>query len=599
MLLIVIAFLAGVFTILSPCILPVVPFVFARSDRPFVTDRLPLLVGLAGTFALVTGLGTAGLSGAAQLSEYGRWISLALFAVFGAALLFPEIASRLSRPLSGLADRFVASSQGQGATRRIGSAVLLGAATGLLWAPCAGPILGLILTGAALHGASWQTGAALAAYAGGAACSLAVVSGLGKRSLDLLKRSFGLGEGLRRAMGALVLLTVGAIALGIDTRILAYVPSAPTNAIESRLVNLLATKKPVPAAAQADRIVRVSSTSNVSSVSNVSGASTPAALPVQGRLPSLDGATSWLNSAPLSSDALRGKVVVVNFWTYSCINCLRTLPYLNTWAQRYHDDGLVVIGVHTPEFGFEHDAGNVERALGDLNIHYPVAIDNGYRIWQAFGNQYWPAFYIVDAQGRIRYHHFGEGGYDEAEQAIRQLLADHGGSLPAAARQPVQATGAQAAADPADVGSGETYVGYREAQGFASSQRVKRDAAFAYTLPAQLPLNNWGLAGEWNIGAESAVPTARQGRIAYRFHARDLHLVLAPTADGKPVRFRITVDGAAPGAAHGADVASDGTGVVTSARLYQLVRQPGPVNDRTFQIEFLDPGVKVFSFTFG
>ncbi|WP_438390129.1 cytochrome c biogenesis protein DipZ [Caballeronia sp. DA-9] len=585
MLLIIIAFAGGVFTILSPCILPVVPFVFARSDKPFATGRLPFLLGLAGTFALVTGLGTAGLSGAAQFSEYGRWIALALFTVFGVSLLFPESTANLSRPLSDLAERFVSRSQNDGATRRIGSAISLGAATGLLWAPCAGPILGLILTSAALHGATWQTAVALGAYAGGAACSLAVVSGLGKRSLDMLKRSFGFGEGLRRAMGALVLLAVGAISLGVDTRILAYIPSGSTTVIEARLVSLVETRKLAGKGPQAARMMRVSM---------------DAALPVQGHLPSLDGAATWLNSTPLSTDALRGKVIVINFWTYSCINCLRTLPYLKMWAQRYRDDGLVVIGVHTPEFGFEHDTDNVKRALADLNIHYPVAIDNDYTIWRAFNNQYWPAFYIADAQGRIRYHHFGEGDYSEAEDALRQLLAENGRRMPGdGPQQPVQATGAQAAANPTDVGSGETYVGYREAQGFASPQRVKPDTETAYTLPAQLPLNNWALAGQWNIGAESAVPGALNGRIAYRFHARDLHLVLGPAAQGKPVRFRITVDGASPGEAHGADVTSEGAGVVTSARLYQLVRQPGPVHDRTFEIEFLDPGVHVFSFTFG
>ena len=594
MLLIVIAFLGGAFTILSPCILPVVPFVFARSDAPFATGRLPMLLGLAATFALVTGVGAAGLAGAAQLSEYGRWISLALFAGFGATLLFPSIAAKLSRPLSALADRIMSRSQGRGATRQIGSAVLLGAATGLLWAPCAGPVLGLILTGAALHGATWRTGAALAAYAVGAACSLAVVSGLGKRSLDLLKRSFGVGEGLRRAMGALVLLTVAAIASGLDTRVLAYVPGAPTNGLESSLVALLSSSEPVRkvrqpvSMVQPGRIIRVSMP-----------AAMPAALPTEGLLPPLDGATAWLNTAPLSSDALRGKVVVVNFWTYSCINCLRTLPYLKTWADRYRNDGLVAIGVHTPEFGFEHDTGNVKRALTDLNIHYPVAIDNNYGIWQAFGNQYWPAFYIVDAQGRIRYHHFGEGSYGEAERAIQQLLAENGHAMPGGDPQQVQATGTQAAADPADIGSEETYVGYRQAQGFSSPQRVSADVTASYTLPAQLPVNDWALAGQWNIGAESAVPSAPNAGIAFRFHARDLHLVLGPTADGKPVRFRVTVDGKPPGDGHGTDVASGGTGTVTSARLYQLVRQRGPVDDRTFEIEFLDPGVHVFSFTFG
>ncbi|KXV15408.1 cytochrome C biogenesis protein [Caballeronia megalochromosomata] len=582
--LIVIAFFGGVFTVLSPCILPVVPFVFARSDAPFVTGRLPLLAGLALTFALVTGIGVAGLAGAAQLSQYGRWIALATLGLFGAALLFPSIADRLTRPLSALADRLVARSQTQSTTRRIASSMLLGVATGLLWAPCAGPILGVILTGAALHGANWHTALALAAYGVGAASALAVASGLGKRALAILKRSLGVGEHLRRAMGALVVLTVAAIATGLDTRVLAHIPGAPTNGIESRLVGVLKAKQTSHDARQGARIMRVSM---------------PAALPVQGRLPSLDGATTWLNAAPLSADALRGKVVVVNFWTYSCINCLRTLPYLKTWAQRYGDDGLVVIGVHTPEFGFEHDTGNVKRALANLNIKYPVAIDNDYVIWRAFGNQYWPAFYIVDAQGRVRFHHFGEGGYREAENAIRQLLADNGTPMIAHDVQPVQASGAQAAADPANIGSGETYVGYRQAQGFASPQRVMPDAVETYTLPGQLSLNDWALEGKWNVGGEAAVPSAPSARIAYRFHARDLHLVLGPSADGKPVRFRVTIDGAAPGASHGADIAADGSGVVTSARLYQLVRQTGAVVDRTFEIEFLDPGAQAYSFTFG
>jgi cytochrome c biogenesis protein CcdA/thiol-disulfide isomerase/thioredoxin len=616
MLLIVIALVGGVFTVLSPCILPVVPFVFARSDQPFVTGRLPMLLGLAGTFALLTGLGAAGLNGAAQLSQYGRWIALALFALFGAALLFPALAARLTGPLTALADRFLAHTQngsagGEGkASRQIGSAVLLGAATGLLWAPCAGPILGLIITGAARHGVTWQTWAALSAYAVGAAGSLAVVAGLGQRALAALKQSLGLGEHVRRAMGALVLLTVGAIALGVDTRLLAFVPGAPTTGVEARLVSLLAApgasqrQEQAPRAereAQASLAVQAAPAAPAAHIVRVSlpVAAPASALPVEGQLPSFDGANGWLNSAPLSPEALRGKVVVVNFWTYSCINCLRTLPYVKTWAQRYQNDGLVVVGVHTPEFGFEHDTGNVKRALADLNIHYPVAIDNDYRVWQAFGNQYWPAFYIVDGEGRVRYHHFGEGGYAQAEQVIRQLLAENGHAAPTAAQQVPQGSGALAPADSHDIGSGETYVGYREGQGNANAQRVAADADAAYTLPAQLGLNEWAFGGQWNVGAESAVAAAREASIAYRFHARDLHLVLAPAADGKPVRFRISIDGAPPGAAHGADVAADGTGVATSARLYQLVRQSGPIGDHTFEIRFLDPGARVYTFTFG
>ncbi|WP_225034048.1 cytochrome c biogenesis protein DipZ [Paraburkholderia sp. XV] len=586
MLLIVIAFLGGVLTILSPCILPVVPFVFARSDKPFVTGRLPLLLGLAVTFALVTGVGIAGLSGAAQLNHYGRWISLALFGVFGASLLFPALSARLSRPFFGIGNRVAALSQMRGTRFQVGSALLLGVATGLLWAPCAGPILGLILTGAALHGASWATVAALTAYALGAASSLAVVSGLGKQALDGLNRSLGLGERVRRAMGALVLLSVTAIGFGFDTRALAHVPSASTTGVESRLVGLLSSNPARKPDTPKPHIQRIS-------------VKVPSALPVEGHLPSLDGAEGWLNSPPLTSDALRGKVAVVNFWTYSCINCLRTLPYLKTWSDRYRNDGLVVLGVHTPEFAFEHDPSNVKRAVADLGVHYPVAIDNGYKIWQAFGNQYWPAFYIVDAQGRIRYHHFGEGGYAEAEKVIQQLLAESGHAMQPRDLPPIQGAGAQAAADNPNVESGETYVGYQQARGFASPEDLRPDDVAAYTVPSQLPLNSWAFGGKWTVGAEAAVLDDAHGRIAYRFHARDLHLVLGPGANGKPVRFRVTIDGAAPGDSHGADVAADGSGVVTSARLYQLVRQRDAVRDRTFTIEFLDPGVQAFSFTFG
>lgn len=387
-----------------------------------------------------------------------------------------------------------------------------------------------------------------------------------------------------------MLASVAAIALGLDTRVLALIPGVPTDGIENRLVALLEAGRATGAQTSAARPnagwLRVS---------------LHASLPDEGLAPPLNGATAWLNSAPLSGDALRGKVTVVNFWTYSCINCLRTLPYLKAWADRYGKDGLVVVGVHTPEFGFEHDVGNVKRALSNLGIRYPVAVDNDYRIWQAFDNQYWPAFYIVDAHGRVRYHHFGEGGYREAEDAIRQLLADSGRPMDPQAQQPqaVQGSGAQAAADPSDIRSGETYVGYRQAQGFSSIERVVPDKVAGYTLPKRLSLNEWALGGQWNVGGEAAVPAAPNARIAYRFHARDLHLVLGPAADGKPVRFRVTVDGAAPGASHGADVAADGSGAISAPRLYQLVRQSGNIGNRTFEIEFLDAGAQVYSFTFG
>ncbi|WP_414441526.1 cytochrome c biogenesis protein DipZ [Burkholderia sp. 22PA0106] len=580
--LLIVAFFAGALTVLSPCILPVVPFVFARTDVSFVRSRLPLLLGLAASFALITGLGAAGLGGIAQFSRYGRTIALASFALFGCALLFPTVATRIAGPLTNAANGLIGRSQRLGPRYRVAAAALTGIATGLLWAPCAGPVLGLILSGTALHGLGWRTVAALAAYAAGGAASLLIVSGLGRRALHALRQRAGMSERLRRITGASVLLASGAIALGVDTQALAQLPSPPTNRIETRLVGLLdrphADRTPAAQAAEA-----------------------PLRLPDEGELPALDGATAWLDSPPLTRDALRGKVVVVNFWTYSCINCLRTLPYLKGWDARYRRDGLVVIGVHTPEFGFEREAGNVRRALNDLGIRYPVATDNDYRVWQAFDNQYWPAFYIADASGRIRYHHFGEGGYDEADRVIRQLLAGSGRTMPPAPGSGLAASagGALAPADADDIGSGETYVGYRQAQGFASPEPVRPDRDARYSAPAQPALNTWGFGGTWRVGAEAAVAAAPGARIVYRFHARDLHLVLAPGADGRPVRIRVAIDGAPPGDAHGADIHADGSGIVNAARLYQLVRQRGPVRDHTFTIEFLDPGAQAFSFTFG
>jgi len=322
------------------------------------------------------------------------------------------------------------------------------------------------------------------------------------------------------------------------------------------------------------------------------------ALPVEGVMPSLDGAVQWLNSPPLTTQGLRGKVVLIDFWTYSCINCLRSLPYIKAWADRYRDQGLVVIGVHAPEFAFERDIGNVQRAVRKLGVDYPVAIDNNYAIWRAFNNEYWPAHYFIDAQGRIRYHHFGEGDYAKSEQVIQQLLREAGAQAVPSGTSQVRGQGIEQAADMNDVKSPETYLGYERARGFASGP-AEHDVAASYDTPQLLGLNRWGLQGKWNIGGERATLVGGTGRIVYRFHARDLHLVLGPGSDGKPVRFKVMLDGHAPGAAHGVDVAADGTGVVTEQRLYQLLRQPGEVANHTFTIEFLDPGVSAYAFTFG
>jgi thiol-disulfide isomerase/thioredoxin len=321
-------------------------------------------------------------------------------------------------------------------------------------------------------------------------------------------------------------------------------------------------------------------------------------LPDEGPMPELGGAVAWLNSASLNRESLRGKVVLVNFWTYSCINSLRELPYVQAWAAKYKDSGLIVIGVHAPEFGFEKEPTNVENAVRELGVAFPVPIDSDHRIWWAFGNEYWPADYFIDAKGRIRHHHFGEGEYDRCEHVIQELLRENGATGFATDSVRPSADGAEAPPSE-DVRSPETYVGYARAEAFASPERVNEDAARIYTLPTRLSLNHWGLGGSWNVGAESAALQEAPGKIAFRFHSRDLHMVIGPSKDGKPSRFKVRLDSAAPGEDHGVDSAADGAGDVRQPRMYQLIRQKGPIRDRTFEIEFLDSGVHLFSFTFG
>ena len=322
-------------------------------------------------------------------------------------------------------------------------------------------------------------------------------------------------------------------------------------------------------------------------------------LPIEGELPSLGGATAWLNSPPLSAADLRGKVVLIDFWTYTCINWLRTLPYVRAWAEKYRDHAVVVIGVHTPEFSFEHDLENVRRAARDMRVDYPIAIDNDFAIWQAFTNHFWPALYLVDAQGHLRYHHFGEGAYELSEMILQHLLAEAGMSGFDQELVSVDAQGAEAPADWDSLRSVETYLGDVRSENFASPGGAKLDEACLYTAPEQLRLNQWALAGEWTMGSEATVLHAANGRIAFRFHARDLHLVMGPATRGTSVRFRVFLDGQAPGDAHGTDVDEQGHGTVSDQRLYQLIRQPGHIADRQFEIAFLDAGVEAFAFTFG
>jgi cytochrome c biogenesis protein CcdA/thiol-disulfide isomerase/thioredoxin len=566
MTLLILAYLGGVLTIVSPCILPVLPFVFARADRPFAKSVLPMLIGMALTFAAVATLAAVAGSWVVDANTYGRAIAMVLLAVFGLTLIFPAFADRLMAPLVGVGAKLSQSaSSGDPRDASILPSFLLGVATGFLWAPCAGPVLGLILTGAALNGANAGTTLLLLAYAAGAITSLALALAVGGRVFAAMKRSLGAGEWIRRGLGVAVLAAVAVIGLGLDTGFLTRISLSSTS-LEQDLVDRLK-----PSTKSAD----------------TSGAAKDATA----------GATDWLNSPPLTLQGLRGKVVVVDFWTYSCINCLRSIPYVRAWAEKYKDHGLVVIGVHTPEFAFERNVANVRAAVSTLKIGYPVAIDNDYKIWRAFDNEYWPAHYFIDAQGHIRHTHFGEGKYDESERVIQQLLREAGNKDVPTGIADVDASGAEAAPSHTDQ-SPETYIGYNRADNFVSPGGLAPDESHVYEA-AQPKLNQWSLSGDWTDTGEHASLNQPGGQITYRFHARDLHLVLGPASDGKPVRFRVTIDGAAPEEDHGADAGADGQGVVDTQRLYQLVRQVGAVKDRTFTIEFLDPGVQAFAFTFG
>ena len=324
-----------------------------------------------------------------------------------------------------------------------------------------------------------------------------------------------------------------------------------------------------------------------------------APLPIEGEFPSLAGATAWLNSAPLAPAGLRGKVVLVDFWTYSCINWRRSEPYVRAWAEKYKDRGLVVIGVHSPEFAFEHEVDNVRWAAENMRIEYPIAIDNEFAVWNAFNNDYWPALYFVDAQGHIRHHQFGEGDYARSERAIAQLLTEAGVTGIPRNLVSIDPGGFEAPADWPDLQSPENYLGYDRSTNFAPPGAARTDKSHLYAVPAHLELNHWALAGDWTIGKQSIVLGKAGGQIAYRFHARDLHLIAGARAAGTSVRFRVLLDGRPPGAAHGLDVDEQGYGTVTRPRLYQLIRQPKPIVDRRFEIEFLDPGVEAYDVTFG
>ena len=583
MLILLAAYLGGVFTLFSPCILPVLPFVLSRADRPFGSHGLPLLAGMALAFAAVASLAAVGGGWVVETHETMRWLALAAFALFGMSLLWPSLAAWLSRPWVALGGRLVAASPAANGSHSRWAALAQGVGTGLLWTPCAGPILGLILTGAALHGASVGSALLLLAYSAGACSALAVVLLLGRRIGVATSLSLRGGALLRRIAGVAVLASVSGIALGADTGLLARLSSGPTAALENLLLQ---------------RLGGVTESGSASPPADMPRTRSPA-LPVEGLMPALDGAVGWINSPALTTASLRGKVVLVDFWTYSCINCLRTLPYVRAWADKYRSAGLVVLGVHTPEFAFERKLSNVQRASQDLGVTFPVAVDSDYKIWRAFRNQYWPALYFVDAQGRIRHHQFGEGSYAQSERVIQQLLREAGQTQLSEELAAPQGSGTQAAPPDTRAASHETYLGFAQAQGFVPAGGLVPGRAHDYRGASALRGQQWALEGRWQVEDESALGLAGGGRVMLRFRARDLHMVLGSADDGQPVRFRVRIDGKPPLDDHGTDIDREGRGTITGHRLYQLLRQQQQSGDRLFEIEFLDPGARAYAFTFG
>ena len=566
MLIFILSYIGGVLTIFSPCVLPVLPFIFLRADHAFRRSGLPILLGMAGTFTVLASFATVGGAWLVEVNQYGRYAAMLVLFMLGFTLAFPVRAERMMHPFVVLGVRLQRHASRQSG---INESLLLGIAVGFLWAPCAGPILGLVLAGAALHGANLYSAMLLLAFAAGAATSLAIALLAGARVLKLLKRGLGMEVWMRRVLGSAVLAGVVVIALGWDTRFLAQYSFLNTANTEQQLITRLDVH-PNTVSLESNRMA-----------------------------PPLTGEIQWLNSPPLTGEMLRGKVVLVDFWTYSCINCLRTLPYLKAWYEKYRNQGLIIIGVHTPEFAFEKDQANVEKAIRDLGIAYPVVMDNQFAIWNAYKNEYWPAHYLIDAQGWIRQQHFGEGQYQETEQMIQALLKEaHQGEL-AISDELVQVMGSGATAPASSIArSPETYLGYERQENLVSSSPIKRDAAKWYSAPGFLSPNRWTLSGKWQVSAEAIVLHAAGGAISYRFYGRDLHLVMGSN-NGMPVRFKVTLDGVAPGENHGTDIDAQGNGVIWEQRLHQLIRQNDGTGEHLFRIEFLDEGAEAFAFTFG
>lgn len=573
MLIFILSYLGGVLTIFSPCVLPVIPFVFSRSDQPFLKNGLPMLIGMALSFAIFSALSVVGGRWVVQANQIGRGVAFGVFCILGLSLIFSQFAERLTQPLVRLGGALQKKVDVTGKGGFV-TALLLGASVGLLWAPCAGPILGLVLAGATLSDSDRRTFGLLFVFALGAATSLSIAILASGRVLRILKRGLVAEVWIKRVLGVLVLGAVTAMATGFDTKILSKIAYLNTHEIEQKLVD------------------------------RATGQVTENPLSDEGQAPSLGRSSGWLNSPPLTMESLRGKVVLIDFWTYSCINCLRTLPYLKAWGEKYRDQGLVVIGVHTPEFAFERDFENVKNAVQQLGISYPVVVDNEQSIWSSYKNTYWPAHYFIDVQGHIRYHHFGEGKYEESEQVIRDLLQERPKEKlrEAALPMPIRVESASSQATQSR-GAGpispETYLGYQRQKGFSAIPDIKKNRIEQYRSPVSLGLNHWSISGVWMFSSEMASLQSHSGTLSFRFQARDLHLVMGAHPKKNGVPFRVSIDGRTLGPDQGKDTDSLGNGTVKGHRLYHLIRQKENSGEHTIRIEFLDSGVEVFAFTFG
>jgi len=578
----ILAIAAGALTVLSPCILPILPALLSASaSNDFRHRPFWIVLGLAISFTLFGAVfavfGTfLGLSNAAL-----RYAAMAILLFFGFSLLWPRLWERVGTRVGALAQKVPGAGRPPAEQGR-GGALLLGTSLGLVWAPCAGPILGIIITLAAVQGAFGRSLLLMSGYSLGAVLPMLVIGYGGRRLYRKILTLGKWGELSHRVLGVVTIATVVALFFNLDTLFLSRVPARlfPAGTLEKKLAG--ADPRTLAAGANA--------------APGVAEASTDASsLPVLGKMPEFANVATWLNSPPLTSASLRGKVVLVDFWTYSCINCIRTLPYVTRWYDKYRDQGFVVVGVHTPEFTFEKDEGNVKKAIARHGIHYPVALDNFYGTWGAYNNNVWPAHYLFDAQGRLREVHFGEGEYEETERSIQSLLRE--AKLIHAVRD-IDPPAANVAFSRID--SPETYVGYGRARNFSSPEAPAHDRTRNYTTPGTLGLNEWALRGAWKITREAAVLAAPGGGVRFHFKARQLNLVMRGEGN-RGVKARVLLDGKpVPPDRRGTDVGPDGRLTVGDSRLYDLVDLSA--KDRgghVFEIDFEEPGVALYSFTFG